>query len=129
MFGGTVYEVAGLLYETLDPVLALCSRERPFSELALSGMSEEARRETVDSFAVAIRNLEERNMTALLKNVGQPNSRWPVTASGQFLNFLRTLLAKPRHAGAQVHLLVASSESGAPPSVAARALLARSSDS
>ena len=86
-------------------------------------MSKEARRETVDSFAVAIRNLEERNMTALVKNAGPPNSRRPAPANQQFLEFLRTILAKPRHADAEVHLLVATSESGAPASVAARAFL------
>ncbi len=124
LFGVTVYEIAGLFYETLGPVLAFCSRERPFSELTLSGMSEEARRETVDSFAVAIRNLEEQNMTPLMKNVGQPNFRQPAPASEQFLEFLRTILTKPRHAGALVHLLVGSWESGTATSAGVRALLA-----
>jgi len=124
LFGATVYEVAGLFYETLDPVLALCSREQPFSELTLSGMSREARQETVDCLAVAIRNLEERNMTALMRSVGQPNSREPAPANEQFLEFLRTILAKPRHAGAEVHLLVASWESRTAASAAARTFLA-----
>jgi hypothetical protein len=100
-------------------VLALCSRERPFSELTLSGMSEEARLETVDDMAVLIRNLEERNMTALMKNVGKPTA----LAAEQFVELLRTILAKPRHAGAQVHLLVASSD-GPLASPGARTLLA-----
>jgi hypothetical protein len=123
LFGVTVYEIVGLFYETLGPVLALCSRELPFSELALSGMSEEARRETVDSLALAIRNLEERNKTAWMKNAGQPNFRLPALTSEQFLEFLRTILAKPRHAGAQMHLLVDSWGCGARASDVARAYL------
>jgi hypothetical protein len=125
LFGVTVYEIAGLFYETLGPVLALCSREQPFSELALSGMSEEARREAVDSLAVAIRNLEERNKTVWMKNAGLPNFRLPALTSEQFLEFLRAVLAKPRHAGAQMHLLVDSWECGARASEVARAYLAQ----
>jgi hypothetical protein len=44
-------------------------------------------------------------MTAWMKNVQQPDSRRP---SEQFLEFLRAILAEPRHAGAQMHLLVDS---------------------
>jgi hypothetical protein len=123
LFGVTVYEIAGLFYETVGPVLALCSRERPFSELALSQLSQEARQEIAEELAMLIRNLEERNMKVLMKNAGLPNFRLPSFGSEQFLEFLRMIVANPWNAGAQVHLLVDSWEGGAWASVAARAYL------
>jgi hypothetical protein len=124
LFAVTIYEIAGLFYETFGPVLVLCSRERPFSELALSPISREARQEIAEELAMLIRNLEERNIKVLLKNAGLPNFRQPAPATEQFLEFLRTIVANPWNAGAQVHLLVDSWECGAQASVAARALIA-----
>jgi transposase-like protein len=94
LFGITVYAIAGLFYETI-PVLAFCSQERPFSELALSSISTEARLEIVDDLVARFRNLDQRFPCESFK------------ALNKFPNFIADIQAKPRHAGAQLHLLAA----------------------
>jgi hypothetical protein len=111
LFGVTVYELAGLFFENVGPVLAFCSRERPFAELTLSDMSKEARIEIVRGLVARFRVLETRSF-----------GRW-TPASTRFIEFVTTLRRKPQHAGAQLHLLVARRERGAHASAAAQAIL------
>ena len=62
LFGVTVYELAGLFFENVGPVLAICSRERAFAELRLSNMSKQARTEMVSDLIARLRILERRNV-------------------------------------------------------------------
>ena len=112
LFGLTVYEIGGLFYENIGPVIALCSRERPFSELALSPMSVEARRGAIADLVARLRGLESRSF-------GRPES-----AAEEFVDFVKRLQAKPRHAGAQIHLLAHYQDTGAYISAAAQTYIA-----
>jgi transposase-like protein len=94
LFGITVYELAGLFYETI-PVMAFCSRERPFSELTLSGISKDARLGIVDNLVARLRNLDERFPGESFKGLDKLPS------------FVEAIQSKPQYAGAQLHLLAA----------------------
>ena len=99
LFGLTVYEIAGLFYEHAIPVLALCSRERPFSELKFSDISLQERLSIADDLSSRFRQLEARALHATWQ---QPD--WE-----KFNKFLQAICSKPRHAGAQIHLLLGTS--------------------
>ena len=105
----TVYEIAGLFYETVGPALALCSRERPFSDMALSQMSAEARRDAVDDLVARLRKLDTECVRRL-----EP-------ATERFIEFVKRIQANPRHAGAQIHLIAHLPDRGACVSPAAQA--------
>jgi len=96
LFGITVYEIAGLYYEHANPVLALCSRERPFSELKLSDISLKERLSIADDLLSRFRKLEARALHA----------PWQDPDWEKFNKFVQAIHNKPRHAGAQIHLLL-----------------------
>ena len=95
LFGITVYEIAGLFYEHANPVLALCSRERPFSELKLSDISLKERLSIADDLLSRFRQLE----------AGALHATWQDPDWEKFNKFVQAIHNKPRHAGAQIHLL------------------------
>jgi len=96
LFAVTVYEIAGLFYEHANPVLALCSRERPFSEVQFSPISLQERLTIVDDLSSRFRQLEARALHA----------EWQDPDWEKFNKFLQAIYDKPRHAGAQMHLLL-----------------------
>lgn len=96
LFGITVYEIAGLFYEHANPVLALCSRERPFSELKLSDISLKERLSIADDLLSRFRQLE----------AGALHATWQDPDWEKFNKFVQAIHSKPRHAGAQIDLLL-----------------------
>jgi hypothetical protein len=94
LFAVTVYEIAGLFYSTHVPVLAFCSNGRPFSELTLSAMARQERIEITDDLVSCLRKLQGRTPVR-----PDPDTR-------MFPEFLRRIQTKPRHANAQIHLLM-----------------------
>jgi Homeodomain-like domain len=113
LFGLTVYAIGGLFYETVGPVLALCCRERPFSELTLSPMSVDTRRDMVAGFVGRLRKLHTSTF-------GRPQP-----AAKRFITFLKAIQADPRHPGAQIHLVAHRPDTGAYVSPAVQAYLAQ----
>ena len=112
LFGITVYEIAGLYYQTSSPVLALCSREPVFSELKLWTGSGMARQEIAADLAARLRGLQQRSF-------GRPEP-----AVDKFIVFLQKILGNPRHRDARIHLLLESPEYGVHRMGAAQAFLA-----
>lgn len=99
LFAVTVYEIAGLFYEHAIPVLALCSRERPFSELKFSEISLQERLSIADDLSSRFRQLEARALHAI----------WQEPDWEKFNQFVQAICSKPRPAGAQMHLLLGTS--------------------
>src|SRR5205085_610403 len=102
LFPVTVYQIGGLLYETVGPVLSFCSRARPFSELSFSTLPAAGRNLLIDRLVDEFRKLEKRrhdSFYAKLSNQELPESG----AVERFGQFVVAIAAK--HPGAQNHLL------------------------
>jgi len=105
LFPVTVYEIAGLFYEHTNPVLALCSRERPFSEF--SPISFKERRALVDDLSSRFRQLEAGAYQAALHALRTDEPAWD-PGGEKFKQFLYAIYREPRHAGARMHLLMST---------------------
>src|ERR1035437_1192708 len=60
LFAVTVYQIGGLLYETVGPTLSFCSSARPFSELSFSSLPAADRNLLIDRLVGEFRKLEKR---------------------------------------------------------------------
>gem|GEM_PF-4415872 len=105
LFAVTVYQIGGLLYETVGPTLSFCSSARPFSELSFSSLPAADRNLLIDRLVGEFRKLEKRrhdSFYAKWSNEEFPGS--DAVAVDRFVQFVRTIAAK--HAEAQNHLLL-----------------------
>ena len=112
LFGLTVYELAGLFYESVGPAVVFCASARPFAELSFSSLDAAAKKKMLAGVVAEFRKLDKRRF-------GRPDP-----AEDKMIEFLKAIQAEPRHAGAQIHLLVERPEKGAPATVAVQAFLA-----
>ena len=112
LFGITVYEIAGLFYQTASPVLALCSREPVFSELKLWTGSGMARQEIARTW---------RRDCGTCSRGRLGGRSWRSTNSSCSC---RRFSGNPRHRDARIHLLLESPEYGVHRMGAAPAFLA-----
>ena len=103
LFAVTVYQIGGLLYETVGPVLSFCSRARPFSELNFSSLPAAGRMLLIDRLAGEFRKLEKRRHDSFYAKLA--NQELPGTvAVDRFVQFVMAIAAK--HPEAQNHLLL-----------------------
>ena len=105
LFAVTVYQIGGLLYETVGPTLSFCSSARPFSELSFSSLPAAGRNLLIGRLVGEFRKLEKRrhdSFYAKWSNEEFPGSG--AVAVDRFVQFVRTIAAK--HAEAQNHLLL-----------------------
>ena len=105
LFAVTVYQIGGLLYETVGPTLSFCSRARPFSELSLSSLPAAGRNLLVDRLVGEFRKLEKRRHDSF--HAKWTDEEFPgsdAAAVDRFVQFVRAIAAQ--HAEAQNHLLL-----------------------
>ena len=102
LFAVTVYQIGGLLYETVGPVLSFCSSARPFSELSFSSLPAAARDLLIDRLVGEFRKLEKRRHDSFYTKLANQECWDP--AVDRFVQFVRAIAAK--HAEAQNHLLL-----------------------
>ena len=105
LFAVTVYQIGGLLYETVGPTLSFCSSARPFSELSFSSLPAADRNLLIDRLVDEFRKLEKRrhdSFYAKWSNEEFPGS--DAVAVDRFVQFVMALAA--RHPEAQNHLLL-----------------------
>ena len=104
LFGLSAYRVA-LFYHTLFPVLVVFTRERPFSQLRLSPLSQEARHEVIDSLLTRLRRVDSEGTSQICRSatLGKLADR----DLQRYRAFQQRLLDKPRHRGAHIHLIFA----------------------
>jgi hypothetical protein len=98
----TVYQIGGLLYETVGPVLSFCSRARPFSELNFSSLPAAGRMLLIDRLAGEFRKLEKRRHDSFYAKLANQECLDP--AVDRFVQFVMAIAAK--HPEAQNHLLL-----------------------
>ena len=60
LFGVTVYELAGLFYESVGPAAVFCSRARPFAELSFSNVDAPAKQAMLAGVVMAFQKLDQR---------------------------------------------------------------------
>jgi hypothetical protein len=102
LFAVTVYQIGGLLYETVGPVLSFCSSARPFSELSFSSLPAAGRNLLIDRMVGEFRKLEKRRHDSFYTKLSN-NECWD-PAVDRFIQFAMAIAAK--HAEAQNHLLL-----------------------
>jgi len=102
LFAVTVYQIGGLLYETVGPVLSFCSSARPFSELSFSSLTAAGRDLLIDRLVGEFRKLEKRRHDSFYTKLANQECWDP--AVDRFVQFVMTIAAK--HAEAQNHLLL-----------------------
>ena len=102
LFAVTVYQIGGLLYETVGPVLSFCSSARPFSELSFSSLTAAGRDLLIDRLVGEFRKLEKRRHDSSYTKLANQECWDP--AADRFVQFVMTIAAK--HAEAQNHLLL-----------------------
>ena len=102
LFAVTVYQIGGLLYETVGPVLSFCSSARPFSELSFSSLPAAGRDLLIDRLVGEFRKLEKRRHDSFYTKLANQECWDP--AVDRFVQFVRAIAAK--HAEAQNHLLL-----------------------
>jgi hypothetical protein len=103
LFAVTVYQIGGLLYEAVGPVVSFCSRARPFSELSFSSLPAAGRTLLIDRLVGEFRKLDQRrhnSFYAKLFNEESPGSG----AVDRFVAFVLAIASK--HPEAQNHLLL-----------------------
>jgi hypothetical protein len=102
LFAVTVYQIGGLLYETVGPALSFCSTARPFSELSFSSLPAAGRKCLIDRLVGEFRKLERRRHDSFYAKLSDKESLDPPI--DRFVRFVMVIAAK--HAEAQNHLLL-----------------------
>src|SRR5664280_2143479 len=102
LFAVTVYQIGGLLYETVGPVLSFCSSARPFSELNFSSLPAAGRNLLIDRLVGEFRKLEKRRPDSFYTKLANKECWDP--AADRLIQFVMAIAAK--HAEAQNHLLL-----------------------
>ena len=101
LFAVTIYQIGGLLYESVGPVLSFCSSARPFSELSFSSLSAAGRNLLIDRLVDEFRKLEKRRRISFNK---LSNKKCLDPAVDRFVQFVTAIAVKD--AEAQNHLLL-----------------------
>lgn len=102
LFAVTVYQLGGLLYETVGPALSFCSSARPFSELSFSSLSAAGRKLLIDRLVEEFRKLERRRHDSFYAKLSHRECLDP--AVDRFVRFVMVIAAK--HGEAQNHVLL-----------------------
>jgi len=103
LFPLTVFQLGGLLYNALGPVVAFCSCERPFSELVLSDLPVSKRYLKVDRLSAEFQTLDRVRYDDVCQKLS--NGERPSLALDKLGRFVAAVSA--RYQEAQIHLLFA----------------------
>jgi hypothetical protein len=104
LFAVTVYQIGGLLYDIVGPVLSFCSRDRPFSELSFSSLPAAGRSLLIARLVDQLLKFEKRRHDSFYAKLSSGElSASSTVAVDKFVDFVKALDSK--HADAQNHLL------------------------